>query len=64
MDNLYVVFHNWVGNLYKNEKLYPVKEDYTIQNEDEKSESIYLYFNTDGTLKKRWSREQGEIISK
>ena len=64
MDNLYVVFHNWVENLYKNEKLYPVKEDYTIQNEDGKSESIYLYFNTDGTLKKRWSREQGEIISK
>ena len=52
MDNLYVVFHNWVGNLYTNEKLYPVKEDYTIQNEDGKSESIYLYFNTDGTLKK------------
>ena len=64
MDNLYVVFHNWVGNLYTNEKLYSVKEDYTIQNEDGKSESIYLYFNTDGTLKKRWSREQGEIISK
>ena len=64
MDNLYVVFHNWVGNLYTNEKLYLVKEDYTIQNEDGKSESIYLYFNTDGTLKKRWSREQGEIISK
>lgn len=64
MDNLYVVFHNWVGNLYTNEKLYTVKEDYTIQNEDGKSESIYLYFNTDGTLKKRWSREQGEIISK
>ena len=64
MDNLYVVFHNWVGNLYTNEKLYAVKEDYTIQNEDGKSESIYLYFNTDGTLKKRWSREQGEIISK
>lgn len=64
MDNLYVVFHNWVGNLYENEKLYLVKEDYTIQNEDGKSESIYLYFNTDGTLKKRWSREQGEIISK
>ena len=64
MDNLYVVFHNWVGNLYTNEKLYTVKEDDTIQNEDGKSESIYLYFNTDGTLKKRWSREQGEIISK
>ena len=64
MDNLYVVFHNWVGNLYTNEKLYPAKEDDTIQNEDGKSESIYLYFNTDGTLKKRWSREQGEIISK
>ena len=64
MDTLYVVFHNWVGNLYTNEKLYSVKEDYTIQNEDGKSESIYLYFNTDGTLKKRWSREQGEIISK
>lgn len=64
MSNLYVVFHNWVGNLYENEKLYPVNEDYTIQNESKKLESIYLYFNTDGTLKKRWSREQGELVSK
>lgn len=64
MSKLYVVFHNWVGNLYENEKLYPVNEDYTIQNESKTLESIYLYFNTDGTLKKRWSREQGELVSK
>lgn len=64
MSKLYIVFHNWIGNLYESEKLYPVNEDYTIKNESNKLESIYLYFNTDGTLKKRWSREQGEIISK